>query len=515
MSTASFPSSVPSSRPVSSRRHGLSLAAAVGLAALLLALAGCRGDAGGPRAERGSALWIAAPGPGADGAVTGRLAAAGIERYFLEAARLSWSGTEPQIERLELPRLPPRTPVILAVDGRFAPPSGDAESIARRLQRELTSLAFLVEDEGYLVDGFLLDLDPGRDLERYASVLAALRAGRQDRRSVAAAVWARHLAAGTTDPGLAALAASVDNLVAWLYGQRPEEPPRDDAWDLGAVDSALGVLEALGVPYRVGVVTLNRLEHLSAGGEILERRADGRLETLALDRRLELEPGFVLFGLDCRRYDFKARSSFVLEGWQVRSGEILRVQGLSYVYLAELQRRLAARDLEHHLGELYLRLPAPGERISPALDTLLASLGGPLPDPELEASVEQVPGGYRASLRHVGIRISELVFVDANFLDLELRGGTFGAVDAGGFERYQLLRRTRDGGVTVSLHQATLLRLYRPILEPGDEVTTGRIEVRGAGGPVSLTPKPSFLLPDGSPMSAATSPWPVPATPAP
>lgn len=477
-----------------------------------LALGACARDADGPRGTSGSALWVADSGPGLDGDTVERLAGAGIEGVFLEAGRLSWSGSRPKIERLPLPRLPPRSAVILAVEGIWKPGAADAETLAGDLQRELTSLAFVVEDEGYVVEGFLLDLDPGQDLDRYTAVLDAIRRARQDRRSLAAAVSGRRLARGAGDASLAKLASSVDFLVAWLYGQRPEGVSRDEAWDLGAVDAGLGVLESLGVPYLVGVVTLNHIEHRSAGGEVLARRTIGRLGRLALDRRLELEPGFVLLGLDCRRYDFAARTAFDLDGWRVRPGETVRAQGLSYAYLAELQRRLAARSLEHHRGELYLRLPAPGEDLTPSLETLLASLTGGVPSPELEAVVEPVAGGrYRARVRHVGIRTSELVFVDANFLDVELEGGTFVHVDAGGFERYQMLRHRADGGTEVSLHGATLLRLYRPILEPGDEVSTGAIEIRTTGGRVSLRPLPTFLLPDGSVMGASATPWPAPS----
>jgi hypothetical protein len=190
----------------------------------------------------------------------------------------------------------------------------------------------------------------------------------------------------------------------------------------------------------------------------------------------------------------------------------VRVQGLSDEYLRELRRRLMARDLDYWQGQLYYRLPLPDEVLTPSVEILAAALSPTEEEPRLEVEVVPVATEgdrrrVRLVLRNPTVRTSELIFLDANHLDLEVSGAVIQSAEPGDFQRYQLLRADARGELSVSLRQAHLLRLFRPILEPGAEVSTGDIVLRRTSGPLELLPRASFLLPDGSPLESSTEVW--------
>lgn len=492
-------------------------------------LAGCGGPGSAVDRPAGSALWVSAQAPpvGLEGVAdaaakladqglnipqVSALARAGVGEIFVEAATLEWDGASPRLLQHRLPAMPLRTSASLVVRGAWASSVERAEENAQALERELVSLAFRAEDEGLIVQGFHLELAapgaPEEMLESLAATLALLRKGLTGQRYLSVGLQAPWLELET----LPALADTVDLLVPWLYGNRPRHPRRDEAWDLAVVDAALERMEALETPYLVGVVTLNTIEHLSRRGEVLGRRTDGNLSRLALHPRLDLESGFVLLGLDCRRYDFRVEAPTRLGDWRLGIGERVRVQGLSYEYLRELRRRLSARDLEYWQGQLYFRRPTAEEELTPSVEVLTAALSPTEEDPRLEVEVVPVVTEgdrlrVRLVLRNPTVRTSELIFLDANHLDLDVSGAVILSAEPGDFQRYQLLRADARGELSVSLRQAHLLRLFRPILEPGAEVSTGDIVLRRTSGPLELMPRASFLLPDGSPLESRAQVW--------
>ncbi len=454
------------------------LAAAV----VFASLTGCFGEAGRARPAQGSAIWLE-PGHGeltAD--EMAKLAAAGVEQVVAAFWRLEGSGASLRLVADGAPVLPRRTKLTIAVRGSWR--AGGAAAAAA-LASELERLRLELDSGGLVTTGILLDVAAGKNLADYAAMLEALRETLDPGLPVAVAVAPEWL----DDEAMAEVASHVDSFVVWAYGQRPAElegrgfvPER---WDLRQIDLALGKLEELGRPYHVGVVTLNTALRVKSSGKVAAITHGGELEDLALSRAFELEATFVLSGLDCRHYDFKARGNARFADWQLAAGESIEIVGLTPSILREYRRRISAQDLPGYLGDLLYRRPGEEESYSPTYEGLVSGLGPNAEEPLLELSVPSSRGtghglAIKVALTNPNLEATEVAFIDSNYLEIAVSRGWIHRVDLGDFQRYQLLRRQPDGSLEPTLRQPDVLRLFRPILGRGQTVTSGELVIQGA-----------------------------------
>lgn len=473
-------------------------------------LGACLGSWQRPEKPPLSALWLAAASRPVAVEDLSRLKAAGIEELFVEAARLEEQGGQPRLHALELPAVPPRTRATLVVTGVWENAGGEAETLAEALAGELRRLAHGAEGSGLVPAGFHFDLAlPGRGegSRFYGETLAALR-DTLDRSLFLSATLERRWLEGEA---AAHLAAGVDFLVPMLYGQRLGEVEDAEAWKLKNVERALGRLEELGRDYLVGVVTSGTAYHLDTRGRATAATYRGTLKPLALSRAFELRYGFSLEAGDRRIYTFEAKGPARFEGWTLERGEAVRVVRLATPHLEEFLRRVRAASPEHHLGQIYYRRPVLDERFSLAQEGLLKALGTQSSEPRLEITLEGERRGrgfaLRVALRDLGPGDTDVAYVDSNFLQLTAEGASFGDVDLGGFYRYELLRRDSGGDLRPTLRRPDVLRLFRPIMEDGDEVLSGAIELRPEREDPAVTAGASYLLPGGNEISAEPVTW--------
>jgi hypothetical protein len=166
-----------------------------------------------------------------------------------------------------------------------------------------------------------------------------------------------------------------------------------------------------------------------------------------------------------------------------------------------------------HLGQVYVRLPRPEEGLSPAPAELAAVAGeGPLL-PRLELSLLPAGGGrgrFRVRLENHGPLATDVAFYETNYVELRaLGGGTFAGAEPGDFQRYQLEHEGRRVADMRSLRAADRLKLYLPLLEPGEAAVSGAVEMRGVprGGPV-VEATARFAVPGGEQVELAPVAWP-------
>lgn len=475
--------------------------------AVLALAASCAGDRSVERAAGsavlGAATEVAALSPGdlAD------LRQAGVREVFLDAGRLSWEGRMPRLGRLTgaWRTAEVRLPTVLSVAGEWpARTEGGAAGQGagvllggrlRDLHREATSA-------GLLTVGLHLDLVPpaGEEaLEAYGEALAAVRREMPEDLWLAVSLDRRLL----HDPAAGEIAAAADLLVPFLYGPRTGAGPGPrgaEAWDLAGLDGDLERLTALGTPYLVGVGTV---------GGVMRPRSPEILHTGERLGRLLADPSFasrrapLFVTADVQIYPFVARRRGRLGGWDLAAGEELEARRLAPHHLRALLGRLAAAPSPLHLGQLYDRLPTPDEGMALTPAELAAASGPAAAAARLELTLERPRGGVLAvRLAHRGGAATEVAGAEQNFVEVRLAGGSFGAVEPGGFRRYELLAGGVRAADMAALRRADVLRLFVPYLEAGDEVTSGDIRHRG-----EATASGRFLMPDATVIEVA----PVPA----
>ncbi|MCB1033206.1 MAG: hypothetical protein KDD47_05165 [Acidobacteria bacterium] len=481
---------------------------------LLAVLAGCFGDADRPRRRPGSAVWVGKDGGAVDASTLRRLEEMGAGDVFLPYAELAWESGEPRLSAAPAQELPRRSAATLVVEGPWS--GEDPETAGEAFAQELKRVELEARSRGLLPTGFHLELPAGErpDLASLGEALARTRSSLNPEVLLSLGLAAPWL----EDESLPAVAAAVDFLVGWVYGERPEELERsgfeDERWKLSQVDLALTRLEALDTPYLVGVVTLGTALRRGGDGRVRELTHQGELESLALSRTFRLGGEFVLSGADCRLYDFEAQGKGRFGPWTLAAGEEVRLVALTPSLLREYHRRREALDLSHRLGELYYRLPAAEETYSLSLDGLAASMEGGERSETLPVRVEEWSGRggtyqLRLSLSNPLPEATEIATLDANYVEVHAKGGAFGTVGMGEFQRFQLLRRDRRGELVPTLRKPDVLRLYRAVLGPGQQVESGTIEVQALGKePPELRLSGRFLLASGYFLEVIEAPEP-------
>lgn len=478
-----------------SKRRGRQGAAVL---ALGLLAAGCGADREGPVKPRRSAIWVAAGSQATPGELN-RLAQVGVEEPFVEAADLVWRGGVPELEGQ--PRAPAarRTGVTLVIRGVWPPSELPADDTVRTLAEALRELARDAERSSLVPLGFHFDMEAPAGLAAYADVLAALRGELDTRLFLSASVERRWL--GRED--LSRLAGAVDFLVAFLYGQRPGEPDEPQAWDLTEVTAGVERMEELGADYMLGVVTVGRAELLDRRDGLQEVTTGLSLGDLGRESALELGGGFSLEGADRQLHRFTAVSPVRVGDWRLGTGEVVRVVRLAPRHLEDLRQRVEPLEPRHLLGYLYYRLPLADEQLSLSVESLADTLAseGVLEPPRVTLTPQGRSGGrwrFTIAAENPADEPTEVArLLEYNYVELRARGGTIGRVDPGGFRRWELLEDRRGGDPVPAFRSANMVRLYTPILDGGERVETGVVEVVAAGGgEPEVTAGGRFLLSD-------------------
>lgn len=489
----------------------------VALSALLVAALACSSPSDRPTKGAGSAMW-AAPADVAALTTDEReaLRAAGVGEAFLEAGRLEEGTTAvtPALSGLDAVAAA-RFPVTLVVGGAW--PAGSGEEAGAELAGELRRLRVRAEEAGVTVVGYHLDLVPPAGdaaLERYAAALAAVGTAIDP-----GFFLSLSLDAATLDrEAMVAVADAVDFAVAFLYGPRADDGPGavgDEAWSLAELGPRFARLDELGLPFLVGVGTIGQMAHLDGDGNLVEVTTEADLSSLFGRRGLGLPRTDFLDVLDRQSYRLQAERTLAVGDWRLATGDWLRVTRLSSYHLTRVAADAAEAD--GYLGLLFHRLRRRGEKLSLSALALAGAASG---ETTTELAVEVEPTGrgnqpFRVRIANRGAQPTEVAFIDSNYVLVRvLGGGAFADVSAGGFRRYDLEHEGRRVDNMRALRQADVIKLYVPLLEPGDEVTSGVLSLRGAprqGETIEIGGL--FYLPGGEVLELAPRRWPAAPVP--
>jgi hypothetical protein len=487
------------------------------LSALLVAALACSSPSDRPTKGTGSAVW-AAPADVAALSTDEReaLRSAGVAEAFLEAGRLAEGSTtiEPALSGLDAVAAA-RFPVTLVVAGSW--PAASGEEAADELAGELRRLRVRAEVAGVTVIGYHLDLVPPAGdaaLERYAAALADVAAAIDSGIFLSVSLDAATL----EKKGMVAVADAVDFAVAFLYGPRADDGPGtvgDEAWSLSGLGPRLARLDELGLPFLVGVGTIGQMAHLDGDGNLVEVTTGADLPSLFGRRGLGLPRADVLDVLDRQSYRLQAERALAVGDWRLAAGDWLRVTRLSSHHVSRLAA--AAAEADGYLGLLFHRLRREGEELSLSAFALAGAASG---ETTTELAVEVEPAGsgnqpFRVRIANRGAQPTEVAFIDGNYVEVRALGGAaFADVSAGGFRRYDLEHEGRRVDNMRALRQADVIKLYVPLLEPGDEVTSGALSLRGAPRQGELIELGGlFYLPGGDVLELTPRRWPAPPAP--
>lgn len=471
------------------------------LCAVGLLLAGCPDAWSRKSRSPASGLWIGQESGRLEPSDAALLQTVGIEEAFVEMASLDPDASSPIRRFDDLPQ-DLGLPAHLVITGSPALPAGDdaLETLAGPLAESLRQLRFEAESRGWLVLGICFDLEEGADLARYADLLRRLR-GNLDELFVSATVR-REDVKPESEP-LQKLAKAVDFLVPQLYGQRPGNADVKAAWDLGQMETSIEIVEALGVPYQVGVVTLGTASYASRKGAVKAQTTEMTMQQVMADRSMRLQPGFALEGTDRRVYVLRAEGRARVNQWDLVEGEMVRVVRPATYDLEELHRLLSLWPVENHLGQVFYRLPGPQEGLSLPVESLVGALDTEPATPQLvlDVSVQRRVGrGWlvRFLIENLNREFTELSFTQYNYLEIRTAQGVFAAEQRpGDFYSYDLFRETEPGEEEPkrTIRDPNLLRLQVPVLEADQRVSTGDIRIEARQLELSLEGR--FLLPDG------------------
>ncbi len=436
-----------------------------------------------------------------------RMEGGGIGELFVEAASLDWQGGQPQVAPLQLPRPARRSHATLVLRGDWPVSRVDADAAAQALTTALGAVARRAEESNLGVAGWHLDLQgvPGKD---GAELAAALREELEPTLLLSATLPRDALAA----EGVEDLTGATDFVVSFLYGVREGEPDDPSAWDFQKVKAGAEQLEKLEEPFLVGVV-VRGVATLVRSGAPVEEIAGASLGELAWNRQLRVRHGFSLEGVDRQVYAFTAHEPTRVGETRLLVGDDVRVVGTSTAHVQELRRQIAGWKLEHCLGELYYRLPRPGESLT--LDAAnLARVGGEAPAvPVPRVTVTKLAGSpgrvvVKVLLENASSEGSDLGHVDNNFVELWARDGAFVDVKQGQFYRYELYQVQPDGQLLRTIRNPTVLRFYAPLLPAGARIESGPIELRTVrAGLTDLLVRATFLAPYGGTAEMKPMSW--------
>jgi hypothetical protein len=483
----------------------LRLASALACSATMLACLGSRREARAP----GAAVWVGAASESPTAQALERLAAQGVTDYFVEVARLEWSGGRPVLESVAAPRLARRERTTLVVSGTWPSGSVDAGEAAAELARSIQGLTIAAEGAGRSPIGVHFDLDASGAPADYARTLENLREELDGRLDLSASFGPAQL--GDAEAAKR-LAEPLDFLVAFLYGQRPGADEDARAWDLQSVETAVRELERLERPYYLAAVTVGTASWRTRGGGVQATSSSLDLSALVRENRLELKRGFSLEGIDRQVYEFRAKAPVEVAEWKLAPTESVRVVRAATSNVEEFLRRCGAWGAERLLGPLFWRLPEGGERLALTAANLADALAPNPSLPALEIEVERDTEArrdwrLRLTLVNRNDEATDLAFFDANWVELSVAGARIADVHHGQFARFELYHEGERATMR-ALREADTVRFWAPIVEGRQRMMSGPIQlVRTGKEPPAVRTSGRFILTDGSIVEIASRDW--------
>lgn len=471
----------------------------LGLVCIVGVLGGCGGSSEISRTPTSAAM--VAEGFKVDRAVAGRLSSLGVGELFVPAGSFDAQGA---FTPSRWPELPTGQRVALWV--QVQPPAAKPEAVADQVAGILRSRILEAQSFGWTPGGVVLDL--ARQAPGVADLGAAF-VGRA-RKQLGESGWVG-VAVPRDAGGAWSEVAKAAQLVVWdAYGQAAGEKVDNSAWDLLSVSPRFGPIASWGRPVMARVRTLASIERGGSG----ESTTEITLGALARDRRLRLQEGFALSGVDRVSYEWRSEDRLRIGSWDLVRGERLFFRGPRLASLEELSRDLKPRP--EFAGFVFDRIPQPTEAASMPIDSygrILGSAGstGSAAEGRLALELTGVRNGrtgtVRIKLNNPTSFSSEIAMMGVNYVEIEVDGGFFGDVDAGFFYRYEYLRRGETRPSMAALRRPERIRFYLPLLEAGESFGSGPIEVNFDGNGGGVKGVAEFMSQDGRPLRAPEARW--------
>jgi hypothetical protein len=468
--------------------HRIAGAALALLAALALGALACRAAHKGVVRPPGHAILLP-EATAADRASVGLLATAGLRELWIPAATFEagrWSAAA-------WPEIPAGASVVFSVRGRLA--GGDSAGPTAELAGLLRQWRLDAISRGWLPTGIHYEGSGGA--EASAALLAGLR------REFGDTVW---LSIGGEVAAAPSARRQADLVVVDGYGQDPESVPDEARWDLDAARQRVTQAAAQDLRILVRVAFGAVLEHQS--GAVIERTTRFQLGPIARARGLALREGFALSGGERLSYEWSVVEGGPRGPFRTQSRDVLRYRAPRPTALREFVGW--ATQQSHVAGILFQRWPLPDEQGGMSLAALGETLrpGGKPAALTIEILPEAARGRslkFRLRLTNPSAWASDLATLGMNYVELDGEGGLFGEVDPGGFSRYEFLRHGESRVSVQAMRRPERLRLYAPLLGPGESLGSGRIELRGGS---ALRASAEFRLPGGEPLRGGPVRWP-------
>lgn len=472
--------------------------------ALALLGIGCGGGFGG-RTERpeGSALWVDQNAETLADEAVEAITNGGVNDFFVPVGKLEPDGLEGVLTRLDPVKLPSQTTLTMVVEGMLP---ATVDTLGEQLAEAITQVRFDVEGRGLLPRGLHLDFRSVDSFESLILFLEELKGTMDEDLLLSLSIHRDWL----IEPQLKAAVKNVDFIVPFLYGQRPNEREDSDAWDFGVIQDRLAEVEALEVPYVLGIVTLGTATHQDRRTNTNRRTTGQSLHPFLWERALKLSNAFSLEGANRRVYELTAQRPARVGGWDLAQGDVVRIIRPATTDINELLEIVDGGEYGRCRGYLFYRLPMTAEALSLGVEHIMGALGD---EPvelavSLDAQVQRrVRGGYlfRFLVTNENGEVSELSMVDNNFLQVQVVNGRFGDVKVGDFFRYGLFETKEDGSVEASFRRPDIIRLFVPVLSGRQVVASGDVMIRSSSPEMILTGQ--FLLPDGRVVQAGPYTW--------
>jgi hypothetical protein len=472
-------------------------AAAGALATALCALA-CGGP---PRPVRTPfvALWIEPERALASAGELDRLAAAGAGELFLGAANLVWEGARPRIDAAPLPACARPRPTTLVVSGIWAEPEESPRATARAWRDALAPLWPELAARACTPAGVHFELASSNARAPLARTLARLRDELPPGVLVSVAVDAGTLALD----GTRELAASVDYLVATVWGQPPGEPEDAARWDLEqGVWPRIAMLESLGRRYALGAWTLGTAWRRAAGGAVAAEDPSVALEAALAAPGAEFRAEALLEGIGRQVSEWSFAVPAIVGPWTLAPGETVRFVRPATANLEQFLERSASWGSSLRAGTILRRLPGPDEPLALSVANLAAALEPGSAEPAIEIVAESLGGSGRRWRVRVGVvnrsdEPTDFGGLESNFVELRFANAIVGRVDPGEFDSWVPLYLGREQRTVRALREADTLRLHAVRLGGGGRLESGPIEVWTDGQPPRASARASFFVPGG------------------
>lgn len=454
----------------------LRLISLVTLAAVLAVACGRRGkDAAATGiAAKGDALFVAEAPALVPEESQADLAAMGISRLYVTAARLQAGG---KLETFPPPPNPIQLPVLFTVTAD----EGVAASLLSGAKGDLVGEA--------LATSLTKPLAEARAWSKVAGIHLHLLPLPQHGETLAAALKALRRATGlpvsvTVRSGFAGadwkpLAGAADELVVLALGRRPE------TGDLMVPEMTEASAREMPVPFRLLLVPggYGRGGGGTAPGG--RRIPDGEIDRLSEDRGLDFTFDQVLSNEPGNLYSFKTRSG-------VRPGSTLlaadggaaRFQVLPVADLLRTMTSAASWGSAQLRGRVFLVDAVPRDGRLVGFAAVRALLTGKPYQPRLK--VEAVPRRAGRGDVEFLLRVendaptpTDLSHYD-NWVQIRAEGGAVTGVQAGDFDRFELYAADEPKPRSTTFGRATVVRLFENLFAPGEANEAGPIRISGA-----------------------------------